>query len=1060
LGGEKGKNKSPFPPKIFKSAITFPQKNWQNQREEREAQGHNMRRTRTNGGGAEAAAAGKRATAHAAADDCSGHAHDSGPKTSHVQVVVRGRPINPRETKSGLSAITQFHGRQVTLAGRGKSKPRTFTFDGAYGPDKDQEAIYEGVVRPIVSEALGGFNCTIFAYGQTGTGKTHTMQGDDFEGEIPEGGFTTDLTKSSGIVQRAVAQIFETLNASGCEYAVRVSFLELYNEEIRDLLVPNGVSSEDLKLFVAPQGGVTVHGLEEVPASNASDVFKVVHQGVGNRMSAETQLNSRSSRSHSIFTIMIHMKETGIDGEDIIRLGKLNLVDLAGSENIKRSGAQSHVNRKREAGNINQSLLTLGRVINALTEGQPHVPYRESKLTRLLQDSLGGSTKTCIIATMSPASDCYEETVSTLEYAQRAKNIKNTPAINEKTTKRALMKEFNQEIEKLRSDLMAARRGDGFYISKDTYEDMAQTKEEQTQQIEELETRIEEVVTEMERTKELFDAESRKLAMTSAELSQTKTTLVQTETKLDVTVGELNVAARTVKESRAIISERERVENELAQTAQELQQHAEIAHADIGSLHDKIDRKAAVEQSNLTRAEKFSNHAVTRVGAIRNDVMAFTKDNVETASRVISSIDDFKAHFDEQMESMTGLLGALSDQAETHMAFVDSSTQAYTRDADELAKTWSADMEKVVDTASSKSADHNRDLEAQVASLRAAMVTLSGAVTRWTENTTEVMAAQASGVSTFMTKHADELDSMARDIDTQEYAQRQAIEDQRAAIATSREKHEQDAQAMQAATLAQVTKMLDQFTTEQQSAMNAVCESATGGLATIQKSAEERAVEQATQLRVLSRDTNTFSSTFQEENESMRNQVCEDIQEVVGAAKKSVGVTANTIDVARGAWTADGSTTMTEVTEFVSVCASTQQDRAQKFATDTSAAVKDMKANGDGTLTETKAAIARSHDLSRDVQVGITGEMVETRRGSESRLDSVASNLSETGADIKQYFDSIKKDVPTGQTPAKKARTYPKELSRTRPHEEIVASMPKTPSRQSAAALSLENKAN
>lgn len=166
------------------------------------------------------------------------------------------------------------------------------------------------------------------------------------------------------------------------------------------------------------------------------------------RKTAETLMNKYSSRSHSIFSITIHIKESTPDGADLLKVGKLNLVDLAGSENVGRSGAVK--GRAREAGNINQSLLTLGRVITALVDRHPHVPYRDSKLTRLLQESLGGRNKTCIIATVTPASNSFEETASTLDYAYRAKSIKNRPTVNQMIAKHVLLKEYTGEIAKLK----------------------------------------------------------------------------------------------------------------------------------------------------------------------------------------------------------------------------------------------------------------------------------------------------------------------------------------------------------------------------------------------------------------------------------------------------------------------------------------------------------------------------------------------------------------------------------------------------------------------------------
>jgi len=218
------------------------------------------------------------------------------------------------------------------------------------------------------------------------------------------------------------------------------------------------------------KGSVIVRGLEEVIVGNKNEVYKLLEKGSKRRQTAATLMNSQSSRSHTIFTITVHIKESTIENEDIVRVGKLNLVDLAGSENIGRSGAIDR--RACEAGNINKSLLTLGRCITSLVEQTPHVPYRESKLTRLLQDSLGGKTKTSIIATVSPSHCNLEETLSTLDYASRAKNIKNKPEVNQKFTKKALIKEYTDEIEKLKRDLVATRDKNGVYVAEENYNDM------------------------------------------------------------------------------------------------------------------------------------------------------------------------------------------------------------------------------------------------------------------------------------------------------------------------------------------------------------------------------------------------------------------------------------------------------------------------------------------------------------------------------------------------------------------------------------------------------------
>lgn len=350
----------------------------------------------------------------------------------------------------------------------------------------DQESIYHDVVTPILDEVLMGYNCTIFAYGQTGTGKTYTMEGDlrDHYGEC---------SPEAGIIPRTLYHLFASLERKETEYSARISFLELYNEEVKDLLA-NDDDRKVVKIFdVSKKAGPLVQGLEEVAVYSAIQGIEALRRGSARRTVAATKSNDKSSRSHGVFSITIHVKETTDDGEELLKIGKLNLVDLAGSENIARSGAE--FNQAREAGRINQSLLTLGRVINCLVERSPHVPYRylyqcpcpdpwiynhqrfqvpnisfwqlfdfdtrESKLTRLLEDSLGGKTKTCIIATISPARACLEETISTLNYANRAKSIKNTPEINQKMSKKTLIKEYLLEIDRLKSDLIVSGKWTG-----------------------------------------------------------------------------------------------------------------------------------------------------------------------------------------------------------------------------------------------------------------------------------------------------------------------------------------------------------------------------------------------------------------------------------------------------------------------------------------------------------------------------------------------------------------------------------------------------------------------
>lgn len=309
---------------------------------------------------------------------------------------------------------------------------------------------------------------------------------------------------------------------------MRISYLELYNEELSDLL--SSSDTTQIRIFddANKKGSIIVQGLEEIPVHSTADVYKLLAKGQEKRKMAATLMNAQSSRSHTIFSILVHIKENGIDGEELLKIGKLNLVDLAGSENITKAGNEKGI-RTRETVNINQSLLTLGRVITALVERTPHVPYRESKLTRLLQESLGGRTKTSIIATISPGHKDLEETVGTLEYAHRAKNIQNKPELNQKLTKKTVLKEYTEEIDRLKRDLMAARDKNGVYLAEETYNDMQYQIESQNKELSEKLMAIKAVKEELARKQELFNEVSLNLVERTKELQSTENVLGETK---------------------------------------------------------------------------------------------------------------------------------------------------------------------------------------------------------------------------------------------------------------------------------------------------------------------------------------------------------------------------------------------------------------------------------------------------------------------------------------------------------------------------------------------------
>ncbi|XP_018561737.1 osmotic avoidance abnormal protein 3 isoform X2 [Anoplophora glabripennis] len=344
----------------------------------------------------------------------------------------------------------------------GPSFPKQFTFDSTYDQDSQTEIIYNDICYPLVESVLEGYNATIFVYGQTGCGKSFTMEG-----------IKSDDGSQKGVISRAFEHIFEAISVTtGVKYLALVSYLEIYNEQIRDLLLPSEklTNGPTLNLKESPSEGVTVPGLTSHPVHNASECESFLNIGSKNRMIGATLMNQNSSRSHSIFTISIE-QISNLNNNESIRKGKLNLVDLAGSERQAKTGATG--DRLKEATKINLSLSALGNVISALVDGKAkHIPYRDSKLTRLLQDSLGGNTRTLMIACVSPSSRDYMETLSTLRYANRAKNIHNKPKVNE-DPKDAILRQYQEEIERLKH-LLENKQNNSLKL-----EDLTHTPEEE-----------------------------------------------------------------------------------------------------------------------------------------------------------------------------------------------------------------------------------------------------------------------------------------------------------------------------------------------------------------------------------------------------------------------------------------------------------------------------------------------------------------------------------------------------------------------------------------------------
>ncbi|XP_006361874.1 kinesin-1-like protein PSS1 [Solanum tuberosum] len=333
---------------------------------------------------------------------------------STMKVCVLFRPLNPKElSEFGDAVSVQGINSESFIVKDEKEQEFDFTFDRVFYQGSEQADIYEFLALPIVQGALDAINGTIITYGQTGAGKTYSMEGLSI---------VDCESKKKGLLQRVVDGLFEAITNSEkpSKYTIKLSMVEIYMEKVRDLF---DLSKDNIQIKESKVHGIVLNGATEVAISNSAEALQSLSSGIANRAVGETQMNMSSSRSHCLYIFTVHQDLTK---DKRTKFGKLILVDLAGSEKVEKTGAEGKI--LEEAKTINQSLTALGKVINAMTSSTPgkptHIPYRDSKLTRILQDALGGCSQTALLCCCSPSPSNSSESLSTLRFGARAKHVK------------------------------------------------------------------------------------------------------------------------------------------------------------------------------------------------------------------------------------------------------------------------------------------------------------------------------------------------------------------------------------------------------------------------------------------------------------------------------------------------------------------------------------------------------------------------------------------------------------------------------------------------------------
>ncbi|RMD44303.1 hypothetical protein DV735_g919, partial [Chaetothyriales sp. CBS 134920] len=949
---------------------------------------------------------------------------------TNIRVVVRCRGRSAREVKenSGVVVSTSgVKGTNVELSmGPNALSNKTYHFDRVFSPAADQAILFDDVVAPILNEMLSGFNCTIFAYGQTGTGKTYTMSGD-----------MTDtlglLSDEAGIIPRTLYSLFQRLDADGVECAVKCSFIELYNEELRDLLAADdGVK---LKIFDdasrKSHAATLVQGMEESHINSAAAGIKLLQQGSHRRQVAATKCNDLSSRSHTVFTITAYTKKAN-ESEDFICAGKLNLVDLAGSENIQRSGAENK--RAAEAGLINKSLLTLGRVINALVDKSSHIPYRESKLTRLLQDSLGGRTKTCIIATVSPARSNLEETISTLDYAFRAKNIRNKPQVNSVISKKTLLREFTAEIEKLKSELIATRQRNGVYLSNEQYEEITVESESRRILTEEQKARIETMEAHLRnKVQELFNL-TNSLATLKRDSESTRATLASTSGVLSKTEIVLKHTEELLEDEKVLRQAHQETEGALRNLGNELIHTVSASVRDLTAAHEKLRRRSNLHHQNQqiwqTSAEQISQTSAQ----VELKVASFQETHAALLARSSRRLQEYVSEETAKLDDCRQMLMDKASELETCQAAVESqSTSAHDTMNDLLGE-----IELLREEVKDRVGQGLKGLNEAAAKISGEVI---AELDRFHEQLHSSYSSLGKEIKSLFEEMAKRLSSQRKENDRLRtellVAQRKQIEATRDAsrqlhdcLEEERRVSQQERQQLKE----QIFALIDASASRQEQRISTKLEQAQAQL-----DSSTDMFEQAEGLYSSGMDT------WAEKDQGLMDRMAQSKEDLKGRMKRDWTAIDTKNTAIQSSTEAVHQETMRVVDAQLGQMA-TQMSALDGFVTRARAHNNRMREDHkSGFLqlslqaAQLQAAVSESLDGRQSGLDQVEEEAQATHDEVEAAAAAMVHTIPELLASLREGVDEMQDYIPTGQTPQKRDWTYPLRLPETARHESIIA---------------------
>lgn len=936
------------------------------------------------------------------------------PKTINVEAV------KDAETSEEQVVVTDPQGRTAA-----------HTYDKVYGPECTQEKIYEDAVAPIVDQVSRGMSCAVFAYGQTGSGKTHTMRGTSLSGGDDD-----------GIIQRSVSNLFRRLNEQDySDIKVSVSFLEVYNEDLEDMLNPK--NNKKLMLVDHDSRGCVCANLTEKKVENVSDVLSMLKEADKHTRISETKMNKFSNRAHRIFTIVANFKRYDTDVTST-----LTFIDLAGSEDISKSGATGLT--AREAAHINKSLLTLGRVINALACNEKHIPYRDSKLTRLLSEALGGVCKTSFIACISPCSTSATETTSTLRYAERAMEALNISQLPRWKQDEIMIDGLTRRVQQLLDQLESQEKCHKEEVDELRNKNSALVEEKKALEISNfrLNRKIEKLVARKKQLKNGLATVTSQRDLLHTQKEHLREELLYTRKERDGYLSdraELSVVLQGVRLMRQrLLEAHQSTETSLTGDAAMLKGVVEGCIGDIGDLHSEVARKKSISSHNEKIADEYKDrmsHKIRDIVQLVDDFkssQASSHSGVQDALLALKNQNQIDTNGNRQkLSSLSQQASELLSQISTFCVETENAIASKITSQETTVQKFGASLSAVVDKFKAATSTNLEHLRTEAAGAEAK-------VAEWAEAVATKLAERETSVNDFNALLNASLANLETSLQSATSAHLESLTNHKDALNVHLESERatmaKESEELLDTITSYVNRMVNDFTNQSVRRTELAVTALTTETDTMSTQARDMLSDQLALQRTLADrgtdwQTKSIAAITDGKEASSALRATTDLR-LAAIVKQSQNADAELVTGTTTAITASKAFTDNITAEMSDTTMYSKQRTAE--------ASSKMQA-GNSSLSVSSELI-RAEELKQHQALCSSQESIKASL--KSTLDEVKTQMGHTHDDLFDHeADSVKfvvQDIvrDTQPSPPKKGYTYPHEFTATDPYAQILADVP------------------